>query len=118
MLIHQKGSNSRTSKLIGIKCGKIYKLNFHQARELIDCSGSDLCELWHRQLTHLHHGTLTIIREIVTGLPNFRVEKQDVCKGCALGKYSKTAFPINDNISIGILDLIHSKLCVLIRPYN
>jgi hypothetical protein len=34
-----------------------------------------------------------------------------VCKGCALGKYSKNAFPNSDNRSKGILDLIHSYVC-------
>jgi hypothetical protein len=47
----------------------------------------------------------------VTGLPEFSVEHQGVCKGCALIKYSKTAFPGSDNKSKGILDLIHSDVC-------
>jgi transposase InsO family protein len=34
-----------------------------------------------------------------------------VCKGCALEKYSKTAFPSSDSRSKGILDLIHSDVC-------
>ena len=34
-----------------------------------------------------------------------------MCKGCALGKYVKTAFPSSDSKSAGALDLIHSDLC-------
>ena len=34
-----------------------------------------------------------------------------VCRGCALGKYTKTAFPSNDTRSKGVLNLIHSDLC-------
>jgi hypothetical protein len=34
-----------------------------------------------------------------------------VCKGCALGKNIKKAFPSSENRSKGILDLIHSDVC-------
>jgi hypothetical protein len=34
-----------------------------------------------------------------------------LCKGCALGKYTKTAFPSSDNKATCILDLIHSGVC-------
>ena len=34
-----------------------------------------------------------------------------MCRGCALEKYTKTAFPSSDSRSAGTLDLIHSDLC-------
>jgi hypothetical protein len=34
-----------------------------------------------------------------------------VCKGCALGKCTKTAFPSTDSRVAGILDLIHTDVC-------
>jgi hypothetical protein len=34
-----------------------------------------------------------------------------VCKGCALGKYTKTIFPGSNNKVSGILDLIHIDVC-------
>jgi hypothetical protein len=34
-----------------------------------------------------------------------------VCRGCALGKNAKDAFPSNESRSKGILDLIHSNVC-------
>jgi transposase InsO family protein len=34
-----------------------------------------------------------------------------LCKGCALGKYTKTAFPSSDSRATSILDLIHSDVC-------
>eukprot|EP00253_Pinus_taeda_P011752 PITA_11752 len=33
-----------------------------------------------------------------------------VCRGCALGKYTKFPFPASDNISTSILDLIHTDV--------
>jgi hypothetical protein len=51
---------------------------------------------------------LSILRGIVTGLPEFSIEQQGVCRGCALGKNAKDSFPSNESRSKGILDLIHS----------
>jgi hypothetical protein len=68
----------------------------------------NLCELWHRRLGHLHYRALSILRGIVTGLPEFRIVQQGVCRGCALGKNAKAAFPSSESRSKGILDLIHS----------
>lgn len=62
-------------------------------------------------MAHLHHGSLNVLREIVTGIPDFSSEKQGVCKGCALRKYAKIVFPSSDNKSKGILDLIHFVIC-------
>jgi hypothetical protein len=62
----------------------------------------------HRRLGHLHYRALSILRGIVTGLPEFSIEQQGVCRGCALGKNAKADFPSNESRSKGILDLIHS----------
>jgi transposase InsO family protein len=74
-------------------------------------SSSDLCEICHRRMAHLHHGALRVLREMVTGVPDFSSKHHELCKGCALGKYTKTAFPRNDSRAAGILDLIHSDVC-------
>jgi hypothetical protein len=98
VLLYPKGSSITSAKVIGIRHEKLYKLMFQPARALIhSTNNSDLCELWHRRMAHLHHGALKILREIVTGVPDFSTEHQEVCKGCALGKYTKTAFPSSDN---------------------
>jgi hypothetical protein len=76
-------------------------------------NNSDLCELWHRRMAHLHHGVLRVLREMVIGVPDFSSEHHELCKGCALGKYTKTAFPSSDNRVAGILDHIHSDVCGL-----
>jgi transposase InsO family protein len=59
----------------------------------------------------LHHGALKVLREMVTGVPDFSSEHHELCKGCALGKYTETYFPSNDSRATGILDLIHSDVC-------
>jgi hypothetical protein len=70
----------------------------------------DMCEIWHQRMGHLHHGALRILREITIGIPDFSVEHHDVCRGCAMGKYTKASFPSSDSRAAGILDLIHSDV--------
>jgi hypothetical protein len=59
----------------------------------------------------LHHQALRVLTEMVTGVPDFSSEHHDFCKGCALGKYTKTTFLSNNSRAVGILDLIHSDVC-------
>ena len=63
------------------------------------------------RLAHLHYRALLSLRKVVTGLPEFEVQHDGVCRGCALGKNVKKPFPNSDNQVKGILDLIHSNLC-------
>ena len=84
------------TKRIGIRVKNLYKL------EVDDCAtlsmiaklvqSQDIGELWHRQLGHLHHGALKIMQQISIGLPKGKLEQVDTCKGCNLGKYTKSSF--------------------------
>jgi transposase InsO family protein len=114
VLLFPKGSSINSAKVFGTRHEKLYKLMFHPVKALFhSTSNSDLCELWHRRMAHLHHGALRVLREIVIGVPYFSTEHQELCKGFDLGKYTKTSFPSSDNRAAGILDLIHSDLCGL-----
>jgi hypothetical protein len=87
VLLFPKGSSITSVKVIGTRHEKLYKLMFQPASALFhSTSSSDLCELWHRRMAHLHHGALRILREIVTRVPEFSTEHQELCKVCALGK--------------------------------
>ena len=99
------------SVAIGARCGKLYRILFQLQHALAHSSISELCELWHRRMAHLHHPALGLLRHMVTGLLEFSTGQSDVCRGCALGKYTKTAFSSNDSKSTWILDLIHLDLC-------
>jgi hypothetical protein len=75
VLLFPKGSNITSAKVIGTQHEKLYKLMFHLASALChSTSSNDLCELWHMRMAHLHHGDLRILREIVTGVPEFSTE--------------------------------------------
>ena len=62
-------------------------------------------------MAHLHHSTLRMLRDMTTCFLDFSTTQSGVCRGSALGKYTKTAFSSSDNISEEVLELIHSDLC-------
>ena len=70
VLLFPKGFSITSTKVIGTRHEKLYKIMFQPASALYHTtSSSDLCELWHRRMAHLHHGVLRILREIVIGVP-------------------------------------------------
>lgn len=71
----------------------------------------DLNKLWHRRMGHLHHGALRILRKIVTGASDLSIRRDDVCRGCALGKYARVTFSRSENRAKIVLGLIHSDIC-------
>lgn len=75
--------------MIGVLSGRLYRFMFQATRALVaQTINSELCKIWHRRMTHLHHGLFKMLREMVIGLLEFNVEHQDVCRGCALGNNS------------------------------
>ena len=59
----------------------------------------------------MHYRAFDILREIVTILLDFSVDKHGVCRGCALGKNVKADFPRNENRYKGSLDIIQLDVC-------
>lgn len=55
---------------------------------LVSCS-KGLGELWNRRMDHLHHEVCNLLREMVMGLPEMKIEQHEVYKGCTLGKYPR-----------------------------
>jgi hypothetical protein len=113
VLIHPRGSSLDSGQVIGMRDGDLYRLLFQPLLALVASSDNSgqLCELGHRMMAHLHHGALGGLREVVTGVPQINIEHQDVCRGCALGKFAKASFPDSDKRSTGILDLVHMDVC-------
>jgi hypothetical protein len=48
---------------------------------------------------------------MVCGMLSISLSKNEICKGCMLGKNIKKSFPSSNNRAQGILDLVHSDLC-------
>jgi hypothetical protein len=83
VLLFPKGSSITSAKVIGTRHERLYKFLFQLVRALIHSTNnnSDLCEIWHRRMSHLHHGDLRILREMVTGVSDFSSEHHELCKG-------------------------------------
>lgn len=115
-IVYPIGGSIDSGKVIGVRHGRLYRFAFHPLRALMSSvsdgttDNRDLCELWHRRMAHLHHVALLILREIVIGVPEFSIEHDEVCRGCAMGNYVKAPFLSRDNRAIGILDLIHTDV--------
>ena len=109
--VYPRATGMSSAMDIGVRCGKLYKLLYQPQCALAHNSSNELCELWHRRMAHLHHPALRLLRSMVTGLPEFSTEQSDVCRGCALGKYTKTVFPSSDTRAAWVLDLIHTDIC-------
>jgi hypothetical protein len=105
-----KNSSINKATVIGVREGGLYKLNGHQEQALVHNSVSS-SELWHRRLAHLNYKALLVLSKMVTGLPKFQIDHDEVCKGYALGKNVKESFTSSDSRSKGILDIIHFDVC-------
>ena len=90
----------------------MYRFVFEAGRAFA-CSTSsrEMCELWHRRLGHLHHGALSQGRDFTTGIPDFSIEHDDVCRGCALGKYTKAPFSSSET---SVEDIVASESILII----
>jgi hypothetical protein len=88
--VYIRPKDSKVAKVIGVRYEKLYRLKFEPTQALVS-SRCDLAELWHRNMAHLHNGALKVLKvlkEIVTGLPDFSTEHHEVCKGCVMVKYT------------------------------
>jgi hypothetical protein len=48
---------------------------------------------------------------MVCGIPSISLSKNEICKGCMIGKNIKKAFPSSDNRAQGILDMVLYDVC-------
>lgn len=110
--VYVKRSSWKKKAQIGIKSNRLYRLQIESPMALIGSHGDkDLNELRHRRMGHLHHGALRILRSTVTGVMDLSIERDDVCRGCAVGKYAKETFPGSKHRAKSVLGLIRSDIC-------
>jgi hypothetical protein len=113
VFIHSKGSSLTSKQVIGVRDGKLFRLIFQPLHALVVTNDNikQLCELWHQRMAHLYHDALGGLREVVSRMPQISKEHQDVCRGCAHGKFTKASFLNSDTGSTGILDIVHIDVC-------
>ena len=69
--------------------------------------------IWHKRIGHVNLQRLKMMqsKEIVTGLPKFRVEgMQKICEACQFGKQARGAFPHDKNVSKNVFDVVHTDV--------
>jgi hypothetical protein len=109
-LLWAKGSHLSTTKPIGTRSGGLHVMSGQSVQELAhDVTSSS--DLWHKRLGNLHYKSLLDLQSMVCGMPSISLSKNEICKGCMLGKNIKKSFPSTDNIAWGILDLVHYDVC-------
>ena len=83
VVMYPKGSSIESGKVIGVRHERLYRFNFRPVGALVSSvedttqttsDNRDLCKLWHRRMAHLHHGALSILRQITTGVPEFNTD--------------------------------------------
>jgi hypothetical protein len=109
-LLCAKGSHLSTKKPIGTRSGGLYVMSGQSIQALAhDATSSS--ELWHRRIGHIHYKALPDLQNMVCDVASISLSKNEICKGCMLGKNIKKSFPSSDNKAQGILDMFHSDAC-------
>jgi hypothetical protein len=94
-LLWAKGSHLSTTKPLGTRSEGLYVVSGQSVHALAhDATSSS--KLWHKILGHLHYKSLPDLRNMVCGMPSISLSKNEICKGCMLGKNIKKEFPSSD----------------------
>jgi hypothetical protein len=110
VLMWAKGETLNEEIIIGSEENVLYKLKGH-SKAAMNHTIENSCEIWHRILAHINYKALPYICNTVTCLPEFKIDHEGICNGCAQGKNIKNPFPKRDNKEEGVLELIHSDVC-------
>ena len=70
-------------------------------------------KLWHRRLAHVHYKALPMASKVVSGFPKIKEKHEGIHKGCAKGKNAKKTFSNSERKDKGILEIVHSDVCLL-----
>jgi hypothetical protein len=109
-LLWAKGSHLSTTEPIETHSGGLCIVSGWSVQALAhDVTRSN--NVWHIILGHIHYKALPDLQNMVCGMPYISLSKNEICKGCMLGKNIKKSFPSSDNRAQGILDLVHSDVC-------
>eukprot|EP00253_Pinus_taeda_P002162 PITA_02162 len=77
---------------LGFRVDSLYQVG-GSSLGVMSCNTTVQSELWHQRFSHLHYKALPDVRQMVTTMPEFKVEQEGVCQGCAEGKLRRGPFP-------------------------
>ena len=94
--------NFKDAFTLGFRVDSLYQVG-GSPLDVMTCDTSLQSELWHRRFSHLHYKALPNVRKMVIVMPEFRLEKEGVCPGCAEGKLKRGPFPSSQSKTFDIL---------------
>ena len=102
-------NNVKDAFTLGFSVDSLYQVD-GSLLGVMSCDTTIQSKLWHRRFSHLHYKALPDVRQMVTGMPEFQVDKEGVCPGCAEGKLKRGPFPSSQSKTSDILQLVHSDI--------
>ena len=94
----------------------MFILNSHEMKSSMFAKSrkadSDI-ELWHKRIGHINLNKLKPMRSkgVVIGLLTFKEKEiEGVCEACQFGKQHRNPFLKDQNVSKGLLDVVHSDV--------
>jgi hypothetical protein len=110
VVLWPKDRQLSSAEVIRIREGGLYKVSNHSAHGLAHNIVSS-SKMWHRRFGHLHFKALPELQSMVSDMPLIPSDNNEVCKGCLLGKNTKSSFSHSNSRSKENLELIHSNIC-------
>lgn len=107
--VHVWTRNFKDAFTLGFRVDTLYQVG-GSPLGVMSCDTSLQSELWHQRFTHFHCKALPDVRQMVIGMPEFKVERESVCPRCAEGKLTRGLFPSSNSKTTDILQLIHSDI--------
>ena len=107
--VHVWKRNFKDAFTLGFRVDTLYQVGGSPLGAM-SCDTSLQSGLWHRRFAHLHYKALPDVRQMVTSMPESKVEHEGVCPGCAKGKLTRGPFPSSNSKTSDILQLIHSNI--------
>jgi hypothetical protein len=106
-LMWPSNKSMSSTMMIIVQEGGLYKI-YGQGIQALSHEMINPCKLWHKRFGHLNYNALLGLQKMVTSMPIFYFEHDNICRGYALGKTTKKYYPHNNRKINGI---IHSVLC-------
>ena len=111
----EKAFNMRTDTVCAIaeRCGKLYFLNTPDgSRDSAHKASNDSLERWHNRFGHVDPSTIPKLSAMVIGMPTIKGDPdRERCKGCLLGKMTRTPFKDATHETTAPLQRVYMDLC-------
>ena len=115
-VIFDKNNSNRVVTTVSMTKNRLFPLKFGENDNVkfANVTIENPSVLWHLRYGHLNFDSLKLLtsQNMVCGLPKVQAPKEEVCKGCALGKHTRSKFPKDAAWRASYpLQLVHLDIC-------